>query len=358
MDPRLFGQLHEIEATHWWFRGRRKIVAAVLDRIGGEPRAILDVGCGVGTNLDLLAERYPGARLHGIDVERDPLRFCRGDRDVPVCQADASALPFASASFDLVAALDTLEHVADDGAALREFLRVLRPGGALLLTVPAFPALWGNVDDLGHHFRRYRRRELVERVAGAGFRAGPRALRQRPALPADRGDPPAREGLAAARPGAGGRAALGLRSGPRGSAELVAGTAVRERGELLRWSLPSGCRFCAPRRGIRTLRRSARGRLPEPEADELVRGLARRLLAEQPFFRRPALELFERVEGAVGRRELIVEEIPRDLERNPDRLARHDREQREHSDVPEREERDAQARVPDPVASRRTSGLP
>jgi SAM-dependent methyltransferase len=172
MDPRLFAQLHEIEATHWWFRGRRKIVAAVLDRIGGQPRAILDVGCGVGTNLDLLAERYPGARLHGIDVERDPLRFCRGDRDVPVCQADASALPFASASFDLVAALDTLEHVADDGAALREFLRVLRPGGTLLLTVPAFPALWGNVDDLGHHFRRYRKRELVERVSGAGFRPG------------------------------------------------------------------------------------------------------------------------------------------------------------------------------------------
>ena len=170
MDRRLFAQLHEIEATHWWFRGRRSIVAAVLDALCIQPEAILDVGCGVGTNLDLLAERFPGARLHGIDVELDPLRFCRGDRDVPVHQADASALPFASASFDLVAALDCLEHVEDDGAALREFLRVLRPGGKLLLTVPAFPALWGNVDDLGHHFRRYRKRELVERVAAAGLR--------------------------------------------------------------------------------------------------------------------------------------------------------------------------------------------
>jgi len=170
MDPRLFAKLHEIEATHWWFRGRRKIVGAVLDRLAIQPRVILDVGCGVGTNLDLLAERHPDARLHGIDVERDPLRFCLGDRAVPVCQADAAQLPFASGSFDLVCALDTLEHVEDDGAALRELRRVLNAGGTLLLTVPAFPALWGNVDELGDHFRRYRRRELLEKLAAAGLR--------------------------------------------------------------------------------------------------------------------------------------------------------------------------------------------
>jgi SAM-dependent methyltransferase len=170
MDPRLFSKLHEIEATHWWFRGRRRIVGSLLDGLALAPRAILDVGCGVGTNLDLLAAHYPEARLHGIDVLRDPLRYCASDRSVPVCQADAAALPFASASFELVCALDTLEHVEDDARALRELLRVLRPGGTLLLTVPAFPALWGNVDELGDHFRRYRRRELVEKVAAAGLR--------------------------------------------------------------------------------------------------------------------------------------------------------------------------------------------
>ena len=240
MDPRLFGQLHEIEATHWWFRGRRRIVAAVLDQLRIAPRAILDVGCGVGTNLDLLAECFPGARLHGIDVERDPLRYCRGDRDVPVEQADASALPFASASFDLVAALDCLEHVEDDGAALREFLRVLRPGGTLLLTVPAFPALWGNVDDLGHHFRRYRKRELVERVASAGFRVDllrfinvllfPPIAAIRLLAKACRGRRPARAGDL--------RSDFDLvRGGPLNS--LLAGIFASE-AALLRWRLPFG----------------------------------------------------------------------------------------------------------------------
>jgi SAM-dependent methyltransferase len=78
-------------------------------------------------------------------------------------------LPFASGSFDLVTALDALEHVEDDAAALRECFRVLRPGGTLLASVPAFRSLWGSVDELGHHHRRYRRRELLERVEAAGF---------------------------------------------------------------------------------------------------------------------------------------------------------------------------------------------
>jgi SAM-dependent methyltransferase len=113
--------------------------------------------------------RFPGAGLVGIDVEREPLRFCRADRALPVCQADAERLPFASASFDLVAALDALEHLADDAAGLRELHRVCRPGGMLVASVPAFRALWGTVDELGHHQRRYGRGELLARVEAAGF---------------------------------------------------------------------------------------------------------------------------------------------------------------------------------------------
>jgi SAM-dependent methyltransferase len=171
VDPRLYAPLRALERTHWWFRGRRRILLAALERagVGTGARALLDVGCGAGTNLELLAERFPGARAHGIDVERAPLRFCRADRGLPVAQADAERLPFAAGAFDLVAALDALEHLADDAAALREIHRVLRPGGALVATVPAFPWLWGSVDDLGHHRRRYGRGELSARVAAAGF---------------------------------------------------------------------------------------------------------------------------------------------------------------------------------------------
>ena len=169
MDPRLYAPLRELERTHWWFRGRRRILLAALERVGVRATRVLDVGSGAGTNLELLGARFPGAGLVGIDLEREPLRFCRADRALPVCQADAERLPFAGGSFDLVAALDALEHLADDAAGLRELHRVCRPGGTLVATVPAFRALWGSVDELGHHHRRYGRRELLARVEMAGF---------------------------------------------------------------------------------------------------------------------------------------------------------------------------------------------
>lgn len=169
LDRRIYAPLRDLERTHWWFRGRRRILLAALERAGVEARSVLDVGCGAGANLELLGERFPGAALHGVDVEREPLRACVADRRLSVSLADAARLPFASASFDLVAALDALEHFADDAAALAELHRVCRPGGALLVTVPAFRWLWGSVDELGHHHRRYQRRELVERVEAAGF---------------------------------------------------------------------------------------------------------------------------------------------------------------------------------------------
>jgi ubiquinone/menaquinone biosynthesis C-methylase UbiE len=169
VDPRLYAPLRELERTHWWFRGRRRILLAALARARVRAASLLDVGCGAGTHLELLAERFPGARCVGIDVERAPLRFCRDDGGHRVCQADAARLPFASGSFELVTALDALEHVEDDAAALRECFRVLRPGGALLASVPAFRSLWGSVDELGHHHRRYRRSELLARVEAAGF---------------------------------------------------------------------------------------------------------------------------------------------------------------------------------------------
>jgi len=169
MDLRLYKQLREIERSHWWFRGRREVLLAALERLEVRAERILDCGCGAGSNLDVLAARFPGARILGIDVEKDPLEFCHAERTMPVAQADAAQLPFAGDAFDLVAALDTIEHVEVDLQALSELHRVCRPGGTLFLTVPAFQLLWGNIDEIGHHHRRYRRAQLVERVRKAGF---------------------------------------------------------------------------------------------------------------------------------------------------------------------------------------------
>jgi SAM-dependent methyltransferase len=169
VDPRQYAEHHAIEATHWWFRGRRAVLRRAITDLAVRPNRVLDLGCGVGANLDLLAELFPDARRTAIDIEDAALRFCGLRHDDALCRADAATLPFDEGSFDLVVALDTLEHLPDDESAVAEFRRVCAPGGAVLLTVPAFPVLWGNIDELGHHYRRYRRAELVARIESSGL---------------------------------------------------------------------------------------------------------------------------------------------------------------------------------------------
>lgn len=162
----------KVERTHWWFRGRRKILAdliAALDPPLPPGARVLDVGCGTGANAPVLGA---GGRFAvGLDRSATPLRLADAERghDVRV-RADAGALPFADGAFDLVVALDVLEHLDDDHAAARELLRVLRPGAPLIVFVPALRILWGLQDDVSHHRRRYRRGELVGVIRGAGFR--------------------------------------------------------------------------------------------------------------------------------------------------------------------------------------------
>lgn len=159
-----------MEDVHWWFVARRRIFLTVLDKYfkqnGAGPGRILDIGCGTGTMLTYLS-RYGEAE--GIDVEEDAIRYCQARGLTHVSQAGADRLPFADGTFALVTALDVIEHVDDDRAAFREALRVLRPGGELLLTVPAYRFLWGRQDDISLHRRRYVAREIRERLTSAGF---------------------------------------------------------------------------------------------------------------------------------------------------------------------------------------------
>jgi len=172
LDPRLYEQLLELEQNHWWFRGRRAVLMAALQRTGSKARTkartVLDCGCGAGGNLDILKAQYPNSEIHGVDIERGPLSVYHGELS-SAYQADAARLPFGCDAFDVVSALDSIEHVEDDARALSELHRVCRPGGSLLLSAPAFGFLWGNVDDAGHHFRRYTRDQLAQRVRAAGF---------------------------------------------------------------------------------------------------------------------------------------------------------------------------------------------
>jgi SAM-dependent methyltransferase len=134
-----------------------------VDRFAPAPRRSLAVGIGASAEAEMLARR---TRLVAVDLAR-PQPRC-GELALAV-QADASRLPFAAASFDAVFAFDVLEHIQDEDAALEEVRRVLRPDGSFVLSVPAFPFLFGRQDVVCHHHRRYRRSRLVPLLQAHGF---------------------------------------------------------------------------------------------------------------------------------------------------------------------------------------------
>ena len=158
------------EDTHWWFRGKRSVVASMLERFSpAQPgRRALDVGCGTGANLELLA-RYGEA--HGIDVSPLALELCRRRGLRNLACASAARLPYRAGQYDVVAMLDVLYHkrVADVGVSLREAYRVCRPGAILVITDSAFEFLRGPHDVAYHTARRFRRGELAREVERSGF---------------------------------------------------------------------------------------------------------------------------------------------------------------------------------------------
>lgn len=153
-----------VEANHFWFRAKRLFLGAVLDRFftlpSGRALQALDFGCGTGAVLEFLASR--GYEAHGVDMSAEALAFCRA-KGLRVSLQDVSgAIPYPSASFDLVCALDVLEHIEDDSRAVQEILRVLRPGGTLVAMVPAHQRLFSYHDTALHHFRRYGKAQLAQ----------------------------------------------------------------------------------------------------------------------------------------------------------------------------------------------------
>jgi SAM-dependent methyltransferase len=168
MDPRAYEVVHELEESHWFFVARRRILACLLDDLleGQDHPAILDVGCGTGATVSLL-EHY--GTVTGIDISAQAIQYCKEQGRARLCQADGSCLPFASESFDLVTALDLLDHLEDESGGLGEMRRVLKNRGRMLLCVPAFMFLWSDFDRFSGHRRRYSKEELKCKVEQAGF---------------------------------------------------------------------------------------------------------------------------------------------------------------------------------------------
>ena len=168
MEQHTYAIMNRVEDSHWWFVGRRAILESFMRRIVGEMQSpkILDVGCGTGANLEMLSQF--GAS-EGGDVSDDALEFCRS-KGLKVHKGLAEELPFEDESFEVVTALDVVEHLDEDVAGLKEMYRVLKSGGKSLIFVPAFMWLWGVQDDISNHRIRYTKKQITERLEKAGFR--------------------------------------------------------------------------------------------------------------------------------------------------------------------------------------------
>lgn len=166
MDEIYERSLFFLEDTHWWYRGRRRVVDELLRQAAPPQHArMLDVGCGTGRNLVEL--QHYGDPI-GVEPSRQAVALAVA-RGLPVTEGDAANLQFDDATFDVVTALDVIEHIDDDRCALREMYRVATPGGTLVVTVPAFQSLWSSHDEMNLHRRRYRQARLRSALCDSGW---------------------------------------------------------------------------------------------------------------------------------------------------------------------------------------------
>ena len=170
MDAEVYARMAELDAEHWWFAARRSILSSVIRRVVCLPAKarILEIGCGTGHNLEMLG-RFGRVEATELNDRARKLAAKRLGRKV-----HSAALPdlsmFQPASFDMVALLDVLEHIDDDNGALAAIKELLKPGGALLVTVPANRWMWSAHDVSHHHHRRYSKQEIARLAKTRGFK--------------------------------------------------------------------------------------------------------------------------------------------------------------------------------------------
>ena len=169
MDRRVYDRMAELDERHWWYRARRDILADLIARKIGLPAdaRILEIGCGTGHNLEML-QRF--GRADGIEIDAAARSMAEQRLGRTIGSAPLPELSgVEDGAYDLVALLDVLEHVEEDQAALASIAGKLKPGGRILITVPAHPWMWSAHDEVNHHKRRYTRKTLKKVIGDAGL---------------------------------------------------------------------------------------------------------------------------------------------------------------------------------------------
>lgn len=165
-----YATMAEREQTYWWHLGRLKIIEAYLSRTKKDPKKarILNVGCGTGGTIDML-EGF--GEVDNVDISDEAIKFMKDHGYKQLIKVDDIELPFKDKAYDIVGAFDVLEHIEDQVGALKEWRRVLKDDGAIVLTVPAYQWLWTAHDVSLYHKRRYTTARLEKAAKEAGLRA-------------------------------------------------------------------------------------------------------------------------------------------------------------------------------------------
>ena len=172
MEAAVYADFRDLEDHHWWFVARKRIFSYVIERLFRDDprppaeRRVMDLGCGMGNMLEELSRH---GRVLGSDVMPDALAHCRERGFDGLFQATGGHLPLADDTLDLVTLFDTLEHIPEERETLQELARVVRPGGHVVFSVPAYQCLYSHQDKVVHHQRRYTASDLKRKLRAAGF---------------------------------------------------------------------------------------------------------------------------------------------------------------------------------------------
>ncbi len=167
MKSEYYSEYYEHENNHWWFKWRFDMITDIVESLPRDEHfRLLDAGCGTGQMTKLL-ECYGEAI--GLELAPEAIEFARKRGVHNIVQGSITDPPFEPGSFDLVLSLDVIEHVDNDVQILDSLFNIVKPGGYLIVTVPAFQSLWSSHDEINHHKRRYRVPQLRSMIEDAGF---------------------------------------------------------------------------------------------------------------------------------------------------------------------------------------------